>query len=128
MSKAVLKLVSDAMNSLGLEYDFGTYKKNPVVYPYFVGEYQETESTTEDGLQETTFLMTGFSRDSWLTLETAKEKIENYFNHVSGKTVITDNGSAVAVFYAGSLIVPTGDAELKSIQINLSIKEWKVNE
>ena len=128
MSKAVLKLVSDAMNSLGLEYDFGTYKKNPVVYPYFVGEYQETESTTEDGLQETTFLLTGFSRDSWLTLETAKEKIENYFNHVSGKTVITDNGSAVAIFYAGSLIVPTGDAELKSIQVNLSIKEWKVNE
>ena len=128
MSKAVLKLVSDAMNSLDLEYDFGTYKKNPVVYPYFVGEYQETESTTEDGLQETTFLMTGFSRDSWLTLETAKEKIENYFNHVSGKTVITDNGSAVAVFYGYSLVVPTGDAELKSIQINLKTKEWKVNE
>ena len=126
MSKQVLKLVSDAMDSLGIEYGFVTYSKHPVVYPYFVGEYTELEAITEDGLQETTFLLTGFSRDSWLTLENAKERIENYFNQVSGKTVITDNGSGVAIFYANSLIVPTGDAELKSIQINLTIKEWKV--
>lgn len=127
MSKQVLKIVSDAMESLGLEYGFGEYSGNPIVYPYFVGEYTETESTTEDGLQESTVLLTGFSRDKWLTLEDARESIENYFNRVSGKTVITDNGSGVAVFYAHSMIVPTGDAELKSIQINLSVKEWKVN-
>ena len=126
MSKVVLKLVSDAMDSLGIEYGFVTYEGNPIVYPYFVGEYTETESTTEDGLQETTFMLTGFSRDTWLTLEDARERIENSFNRVSGKTVITDSGSAVAVFYAHSMIVPTGDAELKSIQINLSIKEWRV--
>lgn len=126
MSKQVLKIVSDAMESLGIEYDFGEYSGNPIVYPYFVGEYTETEATTEDGLQESTVLLTGFSRDKWLTLEDAKERIENYFNQVSGKTVITDNGSGVAIFYSHSLIVPTGDAELKSIQINLSVKEWKV--
>jgi hypothetical protein len=114
------------MEALGIEYAFGVYEGNPVVYPYFVGEYTETESITEDGLQESTFMLTGFSRDTWLTLETAKERIENYFNRVSGKTVITDSGSGVAIFYAHSLIVPTGDAELKSIQINLNIKEWKV--
>lgn len=127
MSKQVLKLVSEAMESLGLEYGFGEYSGNPIVYPYFVGEYTETESTTEDGLQESTVLLTGFSRDAWLTLENARESIENYFNRVSGKTVITDSGSGVAIFYAHSMIVPTGDAELKSIQINLSVKEWKVN-
>lgn len=126
MSKAVLKLVSDAMESLGIEYAFGVYEGNPIVYPYFVGEYTETEASTEDGLQETTFMLTGFSRDTWLTLEEAKEKIENHFNQVGGMAVITDNGSGVAIFYANSLIVPTGDAELKSIQVNLSIKEWKV--
>lgn len=127
MSIAALKVISDGMEALNLAYGFGVYSGNPVVYPYFVGEYTETEPTTEDGLQETSFLLTGFSRESWLALEQAKEKIENYFNKVSGKTVIADNGSAVAVFYANSLIVPTGDAELKRIQINLAIKEWKVN-
>ena len=127
MSKEILKIISDAMASLGLEYGFAEYAGDPVVYPYFVGEYTETESFTEDGLQETTFLLTGFSRGTWLELEEAKEKIENYFNQVSGHTVISDSGSGVAIFYAHSLIVPTGDAELKRIQVNLSIKEWKVN-
>lgn len=126
MSIAALKVISDGMEALNLAYGFGMYYGNPVVYPYFVGEYTETEPTTEDGLQETSFLLTGFSRESWLALEQAKEKIENYFNKISGKTVITDNGSAVAVFYANALIVPTGDAELKRMQINLKIMEWKV--
>lgn len=129
MSKQVLKIVSDAMKFLGLEYGFGEYagnEKGEIVYPYFAGEYTESESITEDGLQEGTVLLTGFTRDAWLTLEDARERIESYFNRVSGKTVITDNGSAVAVFYAHSMVVPTGDAELKSIQINLRTKEWKV--
>lgn len=127
MSMDVLKLIADSMKALGLRYAFGGYTKKPVAYPYFVGEYQETENLTEDGLQESTFMLTGFSRGKWLELEEAKEKIAAYFGQISGKTVITDSGSGVAVFYASSLIVPTGDAELKRIQINLSIKEWKVN-
>lgn len=126
MSKRVLKIVSDAMDALGIEYGFGTYAGNPFVYPYFVGEYTETEPMTEEGLQESTFLLTGFSRDSWLTLENAKERIQSYFDKVSGKVVMAEDGSAVAVFYAYALVVPTGDAELKSIQIQLSVKEWSV--
>ena len=130
MSKEVLGFVQKSMEALGIEYAFGEYEgndKGKVVYPYFVGEYTESEPMTEDGLHEMTFLLSGFSRGSWLTLEDAKERIERYFNMNSGKTVITESGSGVAVSYAGSLIVPTGDAELKKIQINLHIKEWKVN-
>lgn len=125
MSKRVLKIVSDAMDALGIAYGFESYA-GPFVYPYFVGEYTETEPMTEDGLQESTFLLTGFSRDSWLTLENAKERIQDYFDKVSGKVVMAENGSAVAIFYAYALVVPTGDAELKSIQIQLSVKEWSV--
>ncbi len=128
MTKESLQLIRKAMNSLGLQYGFGEYKGNAegqIIYPYFVGEYMETESTTEDGLQESTFILTGFSRDSWEALEEAKEKIEKHFS-LSGRVGITSSGSAVAIFYAHSLIVPTSDAEIKSIQINLSIKEWKV--
>lgn len=127
MSKNLLKVVSDGMAELGIEYEFGEYTKEPIVYPYFVGEYTETEPMTEDGLQETTFMLSGFSRGTWLTLENAKAKIENYFNKVYGKTVMVGDGSAVAVFYGNSLIVPTGDEELKKIQINLQCKEWKVS-
>lgn len=130
MSKEVLSIIDKAMQSLELEYGFGEYAGNSegkIVYPYWVGEYTETEPYTADGLQETTFMLTGFSRGSWLDLENEKEKIENHFNRTSGRVGITSSGSAVAIFYAGALVIPTGDAELKSTQINLSIKEWKVN-
>ena len=125
MSKEALKIISDAMDSLGLNYAFMEWTDKPA-YPYFIGEYQEIESMNEDGMQEAQFILTGFSRETWVALEDAKEKIASLFNKVGGKTVIADSGSAVAVFYANSLVVPTGDAELKKIQINLTIKEWSV--
>lgn len=130
MTTKPLQIVSNAMSALDLEYGLGVYSGNAdgkIVYPYFVGEYTETPIMDESGLQEATFMLTGFHRGSWLELETAKEKIENYFNKVSGKTVMADDGSAVAIFYENALIIPKEDARLKSIQINLSIKEWSVS-
>lgn len=126
MTSEPLKLISDGMAALGLNYAFVQFEGEPV-YPYFVGEYQESPPEDESGRQDATFILTGFTRGSWLELETAKEKIENYFNRISGKTVIAENGTAVAIFYERSLVIPTGDAELKRIEINLLIKEWKVN-
>lgn len=125
MSIEALEIIKAGLISLGVNYELAAWTQAPV-YPYFVGEYQETEPVTEDGLRESTFILTGFTRDSWLELEEAKEAIENYFDAISGRTTITESGSAVVVSYANGLIVPTGDAELKKIQINLSIKEWKV--
>ena len=126
MSKEALKAVSQGMASIGLNYELQQWTAEPA-YPYFVGEYQEVVSFTEDGLQETSFILTGFTRGKYLDLETAKEKIEKKFHPIDGYRAITDTGSAIAIFYASSLAnIPTGDAELKKIQINLTIKEWKV--
>ena len=125
MTKAGMKIISDAMEALKLNYAFMEWTGKPK-YPYFVGEYQEVVPINEDGMQESTFLLTGFSRESWLALEDAKEAIKEYFNKVSGKTVIAEDGTAVAIFYANSFVVPTGDAELKKIQVNLDVKEWSV--
>lgn len=129
MSRAGLKIISDAMKFLGLAYAYMRYEVaegEEAPETYFVGEYQEAEPTDESGLQETSFLLSGFSRGSWLALEEAKEAISAYFNKVGGHTVIADNGSAVAVFYSDSLVVQTEDAELKRIQINLDVREWSV--
>lgn len=128
---SILKVIDNAMNDLGINYEFGEWT-GEIVYPYFVGEYQEIEPVNEDGMQETTFMLTGFARDvegtmnAYVALENTKDKISSYFNKVGGRTVIADNGSAVAVFYSNSLVIPTGDAELKKIQINLDVKEWSV--
>lgn len=126
MSKAVLKAVSDGMAAIGMNYEYREWTDDPV-YPYFVGEYQEFEPMNEDGMQETSFLLTGFTRGSYLELEEAKEKIEKKFNPITGYKVSTDQGSVEAIFYASTLTnIPTGDAELKTLQINLLVKEWKV--
>lgn len=124
MSAAALKFISDELDALGVNYQFGEWTTDPVSDPYFVGEYTEPESLTreENGLQEITFIITG-TGTTWLKLEQAKNLIESNIS----KTAILPNGNGIAVFYAGSFIVPTGDAELKRIQINLSIKEWRVN-
>lgn len=123
MSIAALKFISDTLDSLNINYQFGEWSTNPVPDPYFVGEYTESESITreENGLQEITFMLTG-TGTNWLALEQAKASIENNIS----KTAILPNGNGIAVFYAGALMIPTGDAELKRIQINLTIKEWSV--
>lgn len=129
MTSKPLQIIADAMDALGIEYGFGVYSGNAagkIVYPYFVGEYTETPPLYENGLQESTVMLTGFHRGTWEQLEAAKAKIENYFNKVSGKTVMADDGSAVIVFYDNALVIPKEDAELKSIQINLSVQEWSV--
>lgn len=126
MTSNALKIISNAMDTLGLEYCFLRYMQRPVVYPYWVGEYQESPPVSESGLTTSTFMLTGFHRGTWEDLEKQKESIERYFNKISGKIVMVDDGSAVAIFYANSLIVPTGDAELKRIQINLDVQEWSV--
>ena len=126
MSIAALNFISNSLKAIGINYEFGAWTSE-ATYPYFVGEYQETPPLYENGMQETAFLLTGFSRGTWLELEETKEKIEKFFNKVGGKTVTAKHGSAVAVFYSNSLVVPTGDAELKKIQINLDVKEWSVS-
>lgn len=123
MSKDVLCFIDKILTSEKINYEFGEWTSD-IVYPYFVGEYQESPPTTEDGLHEATFILVGFSRGSWLDLENAKETIEKLFSNL---TTILSNGSGLAIFYDGAMIVPTGDAELKRIEIRLNIKEWKVN-
>lgn len=126
MTTDVLSVISNAMSEMDLRYEFMQYTSD-IEYPYFTGEYQEIEPISEDGMQESIFILNGFSRTTWMALEEAKNKIENYFDKVSGKTVIAESGNAVAVFYSNTLPLPTGDAELKRMQINLTVKEWKVN-
>ena len=125
MTTEALKAVEAGMTALGLNYAFLRWKDEPK-YPYFTGEYQETPSTTEDGMQESDFTLTGWHRGNLLDLETAKEKIENYF-YRDGRTTIAPNGNAVVVSYSHSFVIPSGDAELQKIEIHLNVKEWKVN-
>lgn len=128
MSKAILRVIQTAMDEMGLTYSFLRYKKAEIVYPYWVGSYNESVGSSEDGLQESSFTLDGFHRgDDFIRLEEEKEFIESYFDKVGGLTMIADNGNGVAISYGNAFPVSTGDDELLRIQINLNTKEWKVN-
>lgn len=119
-----LEYVADLMESLSLPYSFMQWNTKPPDDFYFVGEYNETDMTTkeEDGRKETKIILRGFTRKTWMLLEQSKAKIEAN----ATKTAILDDGTGIAVFYDSGTIVPTSDAEVKSIKINLTIQEWRV--
>ena len=131
MTKEALKVIFDDMEALGITYGFmgegleEDEEGNPI-YPYYVGEYEEIEPMYENGQRESQFILTGYSRTSWDVLENDKEKIEKYYPCDSGRIVITESGSAVAIFYLRGTPIRTTDAELKKMQINLDVKEWRV--
>ena len=103
-------------DELEIPYAFMEWQDDPPK-AYFVGDTPE-----EDGCQEITFIIDGFTRGSWFSLEKYKQKIEQNIE----RTAILASGAGVAVSYGNASPVPTGDADLKHIQINLTIKEWKV--
>lgn len=127
MTKNVLKVVKASMQEMGLEYSFKRFRKRPE-YPYFVGTYLETDPLNEDGLQECTFILDGFARGpgSESALEEAREQIRNYFTYL-GRAFTFDNGEVVVIAYGNAQPVPTDDAELDRIQINLTAMEWSVS-
>ncbi|MDY4081147.1 MAG: hypothetical protein SOY97_05915 [Candidatus Metalachnospira sp.] len=122
MTIQALKFISDTLIDIGINYEFGRWSSNPVPAVFWVGEYTETESVNEDGLQETTIILTGTTKEKWISLEKDKDKIKNIFP----KTAILNN-SGVAVFYRNAIIIPVENMDMKRMQINLQIKEWSVN-
>jgi len=125
MTEAGIQFVSDFMDSLSIPYDFMEWKDKPPDDRYFVGEPTEVAMTTleEDGQQDTNFILRGFTRKEWKLLMQDADTIKRNLP----QTAILPNGTGIAVFYAGSMPVSTADAQLKSIKINLDIKEWSVN-
>lgn len=123
MTQESLAYINTALTDAGINYEFMEWTSE-FVYPYFVGEYSEPEPMNEDGMQESTFMITGTTDGTWLSLEEAKAIIER---ELCNKTAILPNGNGIAVSYSGSLVVPTGNERMKRMQINLLIKEWKVN-
>jgi hypothetical protein len=120
--ESLLAYINKKLTDAGVNYQFAEWK-GKVIYPYFVGEYNEPAPSEEDGSVEGTLILNGFHDGRYIDLEQERAKIEKLFTFDTG---ILENGAGVAVSYAGSLIIPTGDARLKRIQINLSFKEWRV--
>ena len=101
-----LKFIKQQMSILAIPYEFMQWSSE-LRYPYWVGEYTETPTMTEDGYEESTFILTGTTRGTWLELEEIKEKIKEHFPMNGGLRASTDSGS-ITVFFSSSFPVPTG--------------------
>lgn len=119
----VLGIIASELNSIGVPYEFMQWTSAEHDL-YFVGEYSETPTVTEDGYKESTLILTGTTNRDWLDLERIRAKIEHHFPCIYGRRLSTDTG-AVLIFYGNSFPIDTGEAGLKRIQINLEVKEWR---
>jgi len=119
-----LKFINEQMDIIAVPYEFGEWSSDNTKL-YFVGEITEDPTIAEDGRESSTMLLTGFCRGKMIDLLTVMEKIKNHFSPVYGLRGTTDSGSTIVVFFDGYFIIPSGEADLKKIQINLKIYEWK---
>ena len=119
----VISTIDNELNNLSIPYEFMRWTGEKQ-YPYFVGEYMEEPTDSEDGYEEATFILTGTTRGSWLELENCKQKIKNHFPNPQGLRKSVADG-AVIIFYENSFPVDTGEDDLKRIQINLKVKKWR---
>ena len=129
MSKTAIEYaaeyVAGMMGKLALPHAPWRYSKTPVPDLYFISDYNEVPSATaeENGMRPVTVILRGYTRQDMLSLFVAAGKIEKS----CAKTEILPDGTGIAVFYDSAMPVPTGDAQLKSIKINLNIQVWRVN-
>lgn len=123
MIEEALGIANDKLTNIGVPYEFMRWT-SPVGDRYWVGEFTETVTNTEDGYEEGTLILTGTTRSSWSVLMQDRKKIQDQFPTVCGLRTSTDNG-VVVFFYEKSSPIDTGEADLKRIQIDLHIKMWK---
>lgn len=119
-----LQFVKEQMSVLKLPYEFMEWTADDIPPVYWVGEFTETPTTTEDGSEESTMILTGTTRGKWFDLLTQADTIKRHFDPIGGLRSDTENG-VIIVFFSHSLPVPTGEADLKRLQVNLTIKQWK---
>ena len=123
MIETALNKVRTQLQNNSIPYEYMRWTA-PVDDRYWIGEYSEVSTETEDGSKEYALTLTGTTRESWYELEKDRAKIENLFPSVGGSRFPNTKG-AIIIFYQNSFPVPTGEADLKRIQVNLQIKAWK---
>lgn len=123
MINIALGFVKDELKTIDVPYNFMRWA-SPVKDRYWVGEYSETPTDTEDGYEEGIIILTGTTQKEWDALMQDRSKIKNHFPSIGGLLKDTDNGTVI-IYYDNSFPVRTGEANLKRIQINLKFKAWK---
>lgn len=103
-----------------INYELGMWS-GPLKFPFWIGEYQETNYLYEQEYHEYSFTMMGTTKGTWAQLEADRDKIVNLLSNHGG---LVKQGHSIAIFYDGAMMIPSQDETIKRMQINFTIKEW----
>lgn len=94
-----------------------------VTFPFWEGDFQEVDSSEEQGYHEYSFTLTGTNKGTYSRLIKDLEIIRKITkNH----TEILGSGHSVAFFYERMQMIPSQDEQIKRMEIIITIKEWSV--
>ena len=115
--KDVLELISDEMERLNIPYTFNGWDSEQEI-PKFIGDITEVKNPYEDGKNEYSFNLTGFGQTYDQLYSYAEALKKEYKN---SKLV---NGMVIT--YENTDNIPNNSEDLKQIQINFNIKNWRL--
>lgn len=116
--------INEILTNNDINYEFQEWTSSDIIFPYWVGDYTETEYSSEQGYTGYTLMLTGTTNKSWLDLEKDKEKIKTIFSDYTYSEKGYSEGYSLAIYYENSFNIPCDDMAIKRMQINLEIKEW----
>ena len=116
----MLEQLNEVLSGI-INYELGLWNRD-IVFPYWVGEFQEIEYSSESGKTEYSFQLVGTSRNNLAKLLEDKEKIQRLFSYYSATL---ENGHTLAIYYDNAMMIPSQDAQIRRLQINLTIMEWR---
>lgn len=125
MTQEALSFIDSVLYEAGISYEFIEWTSEELPQVYWVGEFLDVENINEDGMKESTFILTGTTLGSWLDLVDDKDIIENLFPAVGGKVALLENNSSIAIFFDTAQPIQSDSMDVKRLQINLTIKNWK---
>ena len=123
MTRESLAFIASTLFKAGIRYAYQRWNGKGADM-YWIGSYVEQQYLPEDQSQLTLFLLDGFSTSgSWSRLEAEKETIKASFADVRE---LLRSESGISVRVESVQTIPTGTADVKRIEIQLLVKEWRV--
>lgn len=114
--------IAEELASIGVNYDYGSWKQQPIPYPYVVGKYFPSDYRDEDRTTEGEFMLEAWDRNNTFSrLVELDNKIKNHFRDFQ----IVKNNVGMQISYFISSLEEQDDAELKKLQIRLDFSYWE---
>ena len=125
MTSEGLKYMNSLFESLEIPYEFLQWNSSNVPNTYWTGDYIDNEPMNEDGMEQTSFILTGVTNRKFIELETVKQKLKSHITN-EGMTAVLESGSVIAVTFVDSQPLPSVEYGVHRLQITLNIREWRI--